>query len=81
MSRHFDMEGIRAIGNPFEIALAEGRLIESVAVEKNLDKDDDWLTFHLGEPDPAIFRFHVPTNMSHDDPGTQSSGVKPPEPT
>jgi hypothetical protein len=30
LHRMIDMEGIRAIGNPFEIAFAEGRLIESV---------------------------------------------------
>jgi len=55
-----DLQGARAIGNPFEKALAEGRLIESTAVEKNSDKDDDWLVFRFGEPDPAIFRFRAP---------------------
>jgi hypothetical protein len=55
-----DMQGTRGIRNPFERALAEGRLIESTAVETNSDKDDDWLIFRFGEPNPAISRFRVP---------------------
>jgi hypothetical protein len=55
-----DFQGARTIVNPFERALADGRLIESTTVEKNSDKDDDWLVFRFGEPDPAIFRFRAP---------------------
>src|SRR6266850_3132412 len=61
-----DMQGTRGIGNPFERALAEGRLIESTTVEANSDKDDDWLVFRFGESDPAIFRFRVPSKSADD---------------
>jgi hypothetical protein len=61
-----DMQGTRRIGNPFERALVEGRLIESTAVETNSDKDDDWLIFRFGEPNPAISRFRVPRKSEDD---------------
>jgi hypothetical protein len=61
-----DMQGTRGIRNPFERALAEGRLIESTAVEMNSDEDDDWLIFRFGEPNPAISRFRVPRTSEDD---------------
>jgi hypothetical protein len=60
LHRMIDGQGAKAIANPFEIALAGGRSIESMRVEKNRDKDDDWIVFRFGEPDPAIFRFRAP---------------------
>jgi len=47
--------------NPFEIALKGGQLIDSVTVEKSDDEDDDWITFKMKGPDPAISAFKVPT--------------------
>jgi len=61
-----DMQGTRGIRNPFERAPAEGRLIESTAVETNSDEDDDWLIFRFGEPNPAISRFRVPRKSEDD---------------
>ncbi len=51
-----------SIPNPvaaFAAALKAGRLIESVSIEKCSDRDDDWLTFHLSKPDPAVSAFKV----------------------
>jgi hypothetical protein len=41
--------------------LAQGRLITRIEVAAVPDADDDWVTFHFGEPDPAISRILVPT--------------------
>jgi hypothetical protein len=43
--------------NPFDRALAEGRLPETVTVELDPSSDDDWIEFILGSPDPAISPF------------------------
>jgi len=58
----FVPDGFRQVANnPFETALAEGRLITHIEVATVPDADDDWVTFHFGEPDPAISRILVPT--------------------
>lgn len=45
----------------FKRRVSEGRLFEEVEVEKgDNEKDDDWLIFRFGEPDPAISPFTVP---------------------
>ena len=43
-----------------EIALKQGRSIRAVHSETSEIEDDDWLTFEIGEPDPAIHRFTNP---------------------
>lgn len=43
--------------NPFDRALAEGRLPETVTVETDQGSDDDWIEFIFGGPDPAISPF------------------------
>jgi len=47
--------------NPFNIALKRGQLIHKVSIEKLESEDDDWITFDLKGPDPAISPFTVPT--------------------
>lgn len=44
--------------NPFSRFSAEGRMIESMSVEKT-DDDDDWITFKFGEPDVANIDFRI----------------------
>ena len=59
--------GMRGDPNPFELALRNGQLIDEVSVEKSDYEDDDWITFKLSGPDPAISPFVVPkpdTNLS-----------------
>ena len=43
--------------NPFEEKLNQGRLIETVTVQKFQDEDDDYITFVFGKPDPAVSEF------------------------
>lgn len=43
--------------NPFNDALDKGLLIYSVSAEKSENEDDDWVTFELKGPDPAISPF------------------------
>src|SRR5258708_37209724 len=45
--------------NPFELALNGGQMISDVSLEPAEGKDDDWVTFKFGEPDPAISPFVV----------------------
>ena len=56
-----------AASNPFDEALAKGRLIASVDLERRPEEDDDWLTFHFGEPDPAISTIKAPRRQSLND--------------
>jgi hypothetical protein len=56
-----------AASNPFDEALAKGRLIASVDLERRPEEDDDWLTFHFGEPDPAISAIKAPRRSSLND--------------
>lgn len=45
----------------FESMVSEGRLLEAAKIEKDkFEKDDDWLVFQFGEPDPAITPYTVP---------------------
>lgn len=45
--------------NYFALRFNEGRLIDNVRVEKFADRDDDWIVFEFGNPDPAICRYRV----------------------
>jgi hypothetical protein len=45
--------------NPFSRALAEGRLISKVIIERQPDKDDDCAIVEFGDPDPAIVPFRI----------------------
>ena len=46
--------------NPFKLATSSFQLFTKVSFEKSDSKDDDWITFEFGEPDPAIAPFRVP---------------------
>lgn len=48
--------------NHFDLKLKEGKLITDVRLEKSTDKDDDWIVFEFGKPDPAIHPFVLPHN-------------------
>jgi len=56
-----DLDDVTASGisssNPFEEKLNQGRLIETVTVQKFQDEDDDYITFVFGKPDPAVSEF------------------------
>ncbi len=41
----------------FQRQLTEGRMVESLEVEKSADRDDDWLVFRFGKPEAAISPF------------------------
>ena len=45
--------------NPFRIKITQGRLISKVEVEHLPNSDDDRITIHFGDPDPAIHPFRV----------------------
>lgn len=49
--------------NPFARMSHSGRMISTIDVENAEDKDDDWLTFNFGPPDPAVAPFHLPTGL------------------
>lgn len=53
--------------NPFQAARAEGRMIDSITVECGGDRDDDWLEFTFGSPDPATGPFRIPDDSKGDD--------------
>jgi hypothetical protein len=46
--------------NPFSMGLSKGQLIEKLSIERSDSEDDDWVTFELAGPDPAISPFVVP---------------------
>ena len=48
------------IGNPFESAIHQGMTIKTASVEYRQHEDDDWITFELSGPDPAIKPFRSP---------------------
>jgi hypothetical protein len=50
--------------NPFSIALQRGQLMHGVSIERLGFEDDDWITFELKGPDPAISPFEVPKGES-----------------
>ena len=45
--------------NYFALRFNEGRLIDNVMVEKSADRDDDWIVFEFGNPDPAICKYRI----------------------
>jgi len=45
--------------NPFRRALAEGRMISDVSVERRANDDDDIITLHFGKKDAAIGPFKI----------------------
>ncbi len=49
--------------NPFETALAEGRLIAHIELNTVPTADDDWVTIRFGAPNPAISPIAVPRNL------------------
>jgi hypothetical protein len=60
-----DSSAGRGIGaNTFKRMLESGRLFKTIRVEPGGDKDDDWLAFEFGTPDPAVSLFLVPTSDS-----------------
>lgn len=46
--------------NPFARAARSGQMITKIEIEGVVDKDDDWLTFSFGPPDPSAAPFCVP---------------------
>ena len=56
--------GNQQLTNLFKLRLEEGRLFSNVTIEKSSDKDDDWITFEFGDPDPAITKFKLPIKNS-----------------
>lgn len=48
--------------NPFSRAVRSGQMIIKIEIEGAGDKDDDWLTFSFGMPDPAAAPFCVPAH-------------------
>ena len=53
---HWHKKGA-GLGNPFESAILQGMTIKTASVEYMEHKDDDWITFELSGPDPAIEPF------------------------
>lgn len=50
-----EAHGWEGVGtNPFKRMLAAGRTLRLVTVEDGGDRDDDWLEFEFGPPDPAV---------------------------
>lgn len=47
-------------GNRFKRALESGRMFKTIRVVPGADKDDDWLEFEFGAPDPAVSPLLVP---------------------
>lgn len=54
--------------NPFRLALGNFQLFNKISLEKSESKDDDWIIFEFGEPDPAIAPFREPI-VDIDSPG------------
>lgn len=46
--------------NLFKLRAMEGCMFQNMRIEKCEDRDDDWIIFEFGEPDPAISPFRVP---------------------
>lgn len=60
--KHYDAGG----GNFFKHCLQRGQLIAAASVERTPDEDDDWVTFEIGVPDPAIAPFAKLTSKAKD---------------
>jgi hypothetical protein len=43
----------------FQHLLREGKMITDVTVERQKDKDDDWIAFRFGKPDAAISNYRA----------------------
>ena len=43
--------------NPFQLALARGKVITAASIASGGDADDDWIEFEFSDPDPAISPF------------------------
>jgi hypothetical protein len=52
---------VQRLFNPFNAALDRGQMIDSILVEKSDSQDDDWITFELKGPDPAISPYVLPS--------------------
>jgi hypothetical protein len=48
--------------NPFQRAVAEGRMITRVRVDPAVNENDDWITFEFGDPDPLVSPFVAKQN-------------------
>lgn len=48
------------INNPFTMAMSRGQLIQNISIETSESDDDDWISFELRGPDPAISPFNIP---------------------
>jgi hypothetical protein len=51
----------RRLFNPFNAALHRGQMIDSIMLKKSDLQDDDWITFELKGPDPAISPYVFPS--------------------
>jgi len=49
----------RRLPNPFQYAVAEGRMITRIRVDPATNENDDWITFEFGDPDPLTSPFVV----------------------
>lgn len=49
----------------FQRKLSEGKLIESVNFEREIESDDDWLIFKFGNQDPAISSYKSPNQPNN----------------
>lgn len=47
--------------NPFDLGLGRGLVIDGITFEKAEPEDDDWITFELSGPDPAVSPFALPS--------------------
>lgn len=55
--------------NIFESKLQSGQLINGAEIISGGTKDDDWIAFEFGEPDPAASPFRMPLRMSYEKKG------------
>ena len=52
----------KKIQNPFQRAVAEGRMITRLRIEPAINENDDWITFEFGDPDPLVSPFVAKQN-------------------
>lgn len=45
--------------NPFKMLSQGGRLLAGAHIEEQPDRDDDWIVFKFGRPDPAVGSFTI----------------------
>ena len=46
--------------NPIKFWSCQGRMLVDVDIVPSEEEDDDWISFHFGDPDPAVSRFVNP---------------------